>query len=47
MTRQFERLYGTSPYGSVEQNVAFNPQPKPIDFYGPIGANINNPELKA
>jgi hypothetical protein len=47
MTRQFERLYGTSPYGSVESNVAFNRQPGPMDFYGTIGTNISNPELKA
>jgi hypothetical protein len=47
MTRQFERLYGTSPYGSVEQNVAMNRQPGPFDFYGTIGTNINNPDLKA
>jgi hypothetical protein len=47
MTKQFERLYGTSPYGSVEQNVAMNRQPRPFDFYGTIGTSINNPELKA
>jgi hypothetical protein len=47
MTKQFERLYGTSPYGSVEQNVAMNRQPGPFDFYGTIGTSINNPELKA
>ena len=45
MTRQFERLYGTSPYGSVESNVAFNRQPGPVDFYGTVGTNISNPEL--
>ena len=47
MTRQFEQLYGQSPYGSVEQNVAMNRQPGPFDFYGTIGTNISNPELKA
>jgi len=47
MTRQFERLYGASPYGSVEQNVATNRQPGPVDFYGTLGTNISNPELKA
>lgn len=46
MTRQFERLYGTSPYGSVESNVAFNRQPGPFDFYGTIGTGISNPELE-
>jgi hypothetical protein len=45
MTRQFERLYGTSPYGSVEQNVAFNRQPGPVDLYGTIGTSISNPSL--
>ena len=47
MTRQFERLYGASPYGSVEPSVAFNRQPGPFDFYGTIGTGISNPELKA
>jgi len=45
MTKQFERLYGTSPYGSVEQNVAFNRQPGPVDFYSTIGTGISNPKL--
>ena len=45
MTRQFERLYGTSPYASVEQNVAFNRQPGPVDFYNTIGTSISNPAL--
>jgi hypothetical protein len=46
MTRQFERLYGTSPYGSVESNVAFNRQPGPVDFYGTIGTSVMNPSLE-
>jgi len=46
MTKQFERLYGTSPYGSVEENVAFNRQPGPVDFYSTIGENISSPKLK-
>ena len=38
MTKQFERLYGTSPYGSVEPSVAFAPrQAPPTDIYGTIG----------
>lgn len=45
MTRQFERLYGTSPYGSVEQNVAMNRQPGPIDFYGSIPENVSSEKL--
>ena len=47
MTRQFGRLYGVSPYASVEENVAANSQPGPVDFYGTVGTNISNPELKA
>jgi len=47
MTKQFERLYGTSPYGSVEQNVSLNRQPGPVDLYGTIGTNISSPDLKA
>ena len=47
MTRQFERLYGTSPYGSVEPSVAFTRQPGPVDFYGTLGTAITSPELKA
>jgi len=48
MTRQFERLYGTSPYGSVEPSVAFAPrQAPPTDIYGTIGTNISNPKLTA
>ena len=46
MTRQFERLYGASPYASVESNVAFNSQPGPVDFYGTVGTNISNPSLE-
>lgn len=45
MTRQFERLYGESPYASVEPSVAFGPRQAPIDIYGTIGTNIANPNL--
>jgi len=45
MTRQFERLYGTSPYASVESNVALNRQPGPVDIYGTIGTSISNPKI--
>ena len=46
MTRQFERLYGESPYASVEPSVAFAPrQGPPADIYGTIGTNIANPNL--
>jgi len=47
MTRQFERLYGESPYASVEPSVAFAPRNmSPQDIYGTIGTNIANPPLK-
>jgi len=46
MTRQFERLYGESPYASVEPGVAFAPRQAPIDVYGTIGTNIASPSLK-
>ena len=47
MTRQFSRLYGTSPYASVEPNVAFAPQQAaPTDFYGDIIPKISNPRLQ-
>ena len=47
MTRQFSRLYGTSPYASVEPSVAFAPQQAaPTDFYGDIIPRISNPSLK-
>ena len=42
MTRQFAQLYGQSPYGSVEENVATNRQPGPFDFYGTIGKDVSN-----
>ena len=47
MTRQFQQLYGTSPYAAVEPNVAFSPQAVPMspDIYGTIGTNISNPKL--
>lgn len=46
MTRQFSRLYGASPYASVEPSVAFAPrQAPPTDIYGTIGTNISNPSL--
>ena len=46
MTRQFERLYGQSPFQSVEQNVAMSPRAMPpVDFYGTIGTGISSPTL--
>jgi len=47
MTRQFGRLYGVSPYASVEPSVAFAPrQAAPIDIYGDIASSISNPSLE-
>ena len=47
MTRQFEQLYGQSPYGSVPLNVALAPTRPPVDFYGTIGTNISQPKMEA
>jgi len=47
MTQQFGRLYGTSPYGAVEPNVAFTPRGMPPqDIYATIGTNISSPPLQ-
>ena len=47
MTRQFERLYGVSPYGSVEPSVAFGAPPQaPASYVGTIGTNISNPKMQ-
>jgi hypothetical protein len=46
MTRQFQQLYGTSPYAAVEPGVAFAPRNMPpVDIYGTIGTNVSNPRL--
>jgi hypothetical protein len=41
MTRQFERLYGANPYGSVEPAVALAPTRAPVDYLG----NIRPPQI--
>jgi len=41
MTRQFERLYGQNPYGSVDPAVAFSPTRPPVDYLG----NIRPPQI--
>lgn len=46
MTRQFERLYGISPYGSVEPQVAFAPKTAPAQYTSTIGTNISNPKME-
>jgi len=48
MTRQFQQLYGQSPYASVEPEVGFAPRNMPpVDIYGTIGTSISNPNLGA
>ena len=47
LTRQFAQLYGRSPYESVEPNVAFGPRTPPATYYGTIGTNVSQPEMKA
>ena len=47
LTRQFEQLYGRSPYASVEPQVAFGPKAPPADYYGTIGTNITQPNMGA
>ena len=47
MTRQFERLYGVSPYASVEPSVAFGaPAQAPAEYLSTIGTNISSPRLQ-
>ena len=47
MTRQFERLYGVSPYASVEPGVAFAPRTAPAQYISTIGTNISQPKMEA
>jgi hypothetical protein len=46
LTRQFEQLYGRSPYASVEPQVAFGPQSPAASYYGTIGTNVARPEME-
>lgn len=47
MTRQFERLYGTSPYASVEPAVVFGAPPQaPAEYLGTIGTSISQPKME-
>jgi len=46
LTRQFEQLYGRSPYSSVEPNVAFGPRTPPANYYGTIGTNVSQPKME-
>lgn len=48
MTRQFERLYGVSPYASVEPAVAFGAPPQaPAEYLSTIGTSISQPRMEA
>ena len=47
LTRQFEQLYGRSPYGYVEPQVAFAPQTAPAQYASTIGTNISQPKMEA
>lgn len=47
LTRQFQQLYGTSPFGAVEPNVAYSAQAMPpTDIYGTIPSGISSPRLQ-
>lgn len=47
MTRQFERLYGVSPYASVEPAVAFGAPPQaPAEFMGEIPPSVSRPTMQ-
>ena len=48
LTRQFEQLYGRSPYASVEPQVAFGAPPQaPAEYLGAISPNISRPQMQA
>ena len=47
LTRQFQQLYGVSPYGAVEPQVAFAPQTAPAQYTSTIGTNISQPKMEA
>ena len=47
LTRQFQQLYGSSPYGYVEPQVAFAPQTAPAQYTSTIGTNISQPKMEA
>ena len=46
LTRQFEQLYGRSPYGYVEPQVAFAPQTAPAQYASTIGTAISQPKME-
>ena len=45
LTRQFQQLYGSSPYGYVEPQVAFAPQAAPAQYTSTIGTSIVKPDM--
>ena len=46
MTRQFEQLYGRSPYASVEPSAAFALREMLASYYETIGTNIGKRKLE-
>lgn len=46
LTRQFQQLYGQSPYGYVEPEVAFAPQTAPAEYSSTIGTAISKPSMQ-
>lgn len=47
LTRQFQQLYGASPYASVEPQVAFAPKTAPAQYTSTIGTSISQPKMEA
>ena len=47
MTRQFERLYGTSPYASVDPVISRAYTAPPFEYFGAIPPNIQRPNMSA
>ena len=47
MTTQFARLYGQSPYASVQPEVAFSQGAAPVDYFSTIGTNVSKPNMSA
>jgi len=47
MANQFAQLYGQSPYGAVQPEVAFSQGAAPAEYISTIGKNISNPNMSA
>lgn len=46
LTRQFQQLYGASPYAAVEPQVAFAPTAPPAQYTSTIGTAIAQPKME-